>query len=305
MLSWLRSSKSRPVKEDAANAGLQTVALRSLAEFQAFQKEHEPDLAERTRQERALMSDDREPFEVEGYCQICDRRSKFKVTYEFGYELQGIFVPNWREHLKCHHCQLNNRMRASLHLLDSLLEAKPSSSIYITEHHSPIYYRLRDRFAEVEGSEFLRDGTAPGKTNAKGFRHENLTRLSFEDERFDVVMSFDVLEHVPDYREGLRECLRVLRPGGALLFSVPFRTDSEPHLVRAQLREDGSIEHLMEPEYHGDPLDPEGCLAFYQFGWELLPELLELGFSRSAAHLYWSRHFAYLGGSQLMLTAWK
>jgi SAM-dependent methyltransferase len=47
--------------------------------------------------------------------------------------------------------------------------------------------------------------------------------LPFDDERFDVVTSFDVLYHrwVTDDAVALRELARVLRPGGVLLLRVP------------------------------------------------------------------------------------
>jgi SAM-dependent methyltransferase len=45
--------------------------------------------------------------------------------------------------------------------------------------------------------------------------------LPFEDESFDLVTALDVLEHVDDDLELLREVERTLRPGGMLLLSVP------------------------------------------------------------------------------------
>ncbi len=45
--------------------------------------------------------------------------------------------------------------------------------------------------------------------------------LPFSAGEFDLVMSYDVLEHVPDEGAALAELLRVLRPGGELLISVP------------------------------------------------------------------------------------
>jgi SAM-dependent methyltransferase len=45
--------------------------------------------------------------------------------------------------------------------------------------------------------------------------------LPFCDGAFDVVCAFEVLEHIPDDETVLHELARVLRPGGALFFSVP------------------------------------------------------------------------------------
>lgn len=49
----------------------------------------------------------------------------------------------------------------------------------------------------------------------------DMMTLPFEARSFDVVVHSDTLEHVPDATRGLRECRRVLRPGGACLFTVP------------------------------------------------------------------------------------
>jgi ubiquinone/menaquinone biosynthesis C-methylase UbiE len=47
------------------------------------------------------------------------------------------------------------------------------------------------------------------------------TALPFADRSFDAVTMFDVLEHVPDHQQAIREALRVLRFGGFLLISTP------------------------------------------------------------------------------------
>ncbi len=47
-------------------------------------------------------------------------------------------------------------------------------------------------------------------------------QLPFADASFDTVLSIEVLEHVPDPTRMMGEMVRVLRPGGALLLTVPF-----------------------------------------------------------------------------------
>jgi methionine biosynthesis protein MetW len=45
--------------------------------------------------------------------------------------------------------------------------------------------------------------------------------LPFDDDSFDVVHAGELLEHLYDTKVFFEECRRVLRPGGALLFSAP------------------------------------------------------------------------------------
>ncbi|UOQ71993.1 class I SAM-dependent methyltransferase [Hymenobacter cellulosilyticus] len=45
--------------------------------------------------------------------------------------------------------------------------------------------------------------------------------LDFPDNAFDLVIASDVLEHIQDEAQALREWMRVLRPGGQILIFVP------------------------------------------------------------------------------------
>ncbi|MBD3291738.1 MAG: methyltransferase domain-containing protein [Armatimonadia bacterium] len=45
--------------------------------------------------------------------------------------------------------------------------------------------------------------------------------LDFSDDRFDVVVSCDVIEHIEEDRRAMGEMARVLRPGGILVMTVP------------------------------------------------------------------------------------
>jgi len=55
-------------------------------------------------------------------------------------------------------------------------------------------------------------------------------RLPFDDGMFDVVISDQVLEHVRNYPDVIREFARVLKPGGLMLHMFPSRYRlAEPH----------------------------------------------------------------------------
>lgn len=53
------------------------------------------------------------------------------------------------------------------------------------------------------------------------FEAADATNLQFADNTFDLVASFETLEHVDDYEAMLRELRRVLKPGGRLVLSTP------------------------------------------------------------------------------------
>lgn len=103
-------------------------------------------------------------------------------------------------------------MRASIHLLLHELEPDPHCRIYLTEQITALYRWAKLRFPDAVGSEYLRDGTRRGHTNRYGIRHEDLTALSFANESFDALISLEVMEHIPDFRKALAECIECSCP---------------------------------------------------------------------------------------------
>ena len=59
-------------------------------------------------------------------------------------------------------------------------------------------------------------------------RQGNLAELPLPSASVDVVVNFQVIEHLWDQGQFVTECLRVLRPGGVLLMSTPNRITFSP-----------------------------------------------------------------------------
>lgn len=87
---------------------------------------------------------------------------------------------------------------------------------------------LTPRFREA-GDRLARER---GRTNLR-FLQADGTVLPFTDRAFDLVLSHAVIEHVSDARRYLRECARVLRPGGWMYLSTsPYLSFAGAHLPR-------------------------------------------------------------------------
>jgi GT2 family glycosyltransferase/glycosyltransferase involved in cell wall biosynthesis/SAM-dependent methyltransferase len=278
----------------------------NLAAYQEQIVESAAHLAVRAEAESALIpSGPPAPFVIEGFCIACVAPASFRVGYEYAHrDRSGRRLPNWREHLVCS-CGLNARTRAVVHVLTELCGATSASDVYLMEQASPLHHVCARRHRRLVASAFVDPALAPGAV-VDGLRHEDATRLSFADASLDYIVSCDVLEHVPDYRKAFAECARTLRPGGQLLLTVPFLMHGPTTVVRSRVTASGAVEHLLPPEYHGDPRQPDaGILCFQHFGWDALDDLTSAGFRSAELLLLWSRTFGYLGGGEIILRALK
>jgi SAM-dependent methyltransferase len=145
--------------------------------------------------------------------------------------------------------------------------------VYLLSAAGPLFDYLRRTCGHLTYSLYT-DGVAPGEY-AGGVLSQDVQRLTFADESFDLCVHSEVFEHVPDDAAGFRETYRVLKPGGATIFTIPvFETDAT--LERAHTV-DGRIEHLQPPEYHNDQLRGS-VLAFRDYGRDVIGRLESAGF---------------------------
>ena len=123
-----------------------------------------------------------------------------------------------------------------------------------------------------EGLKFL-ESISNTKTN---FLSGSAYSLPFSDDSFDLVVCSEVLEHLHDYKDAIKEINRVLKPGGQFLASVP-----------AEFPE--KICWLLSEAYQNQP---GGHLRIFKKN-ELIKEIAEHNFSFESSQRFHSIHSAY------------
>lgn len=171
--------------------------------------------------------------------------------------------------------------RAALEVLSLYAEGKNPRDlrILVAEPFSSLSLAVRGRFPRCLATGYLPDEPSL----LFPIEHVDLLNTRFPDQSFDVLVSIEVLEHLPDYKKSLREAARITRNNGIYIFTCPFYWFKEETEVKATI-ENGEIKYFSEPEYHGDPLRPEnGILVFQIPAWDLIDHINAAGFSDAAA----------------------
>jgi SAM-dependent methyltransferase len=126
-------------------------------------------------------------------------------------------IAGYGENILCPNCLSTARERLIIALLKEefkiagkkILHFSPEKNIYnflktnneiITADIEPLFYKSID-----------------GK-----IKDEDATRLSFNDNSFDVVIGNHILEHIPDDTKAMAEIYRVLKPGARAILQVPY-----------------------------------------------------------------------------------
>jgi SAM-dependent methyltransferase len=248
-----------------------------------------------------------ESFSVDGFCVPCDRNVPFLVDMQGGGQRLAVgWRPNWRERLECPFCHMNNRQRLVAGLVQQALQDQNRRVVYFMEQVTPIFDWASRVFADRKliGSEYLGYQYQSGEI-VNGLRHEDVEQLSFAAASIDLIVSNDVLEHVPNPAQAIAECARVLSRAGLMLATIPFHQDSDTSVTRARLRDDGQVDNLLSPAYHGNPVSADGSLVFTDFGWDLLDLFRAAGFTRVAIEVFACVELGHLGGGQLVFRCSK
>lgn len=180
----------------------------------------------------------------------------------------------------------NPRQRAVMDIFagDPRAQDVHACCIYAHEGVTNFALLLRGRYPRFIGSEFAADETAAARIWP--VPSIDIMQSGFPADSFDFVLSNEVLEHVPDLDAALLDTARILKPGGRFIATFPFHWENDETLVHARLVE-GTVEHLLPPEYHGNPVDPDGGSLVFQIpGWDILERCRQAGFADAVMGFY-------------------
>lgn len=187
---------------------------------------------------------------------------------------------NLRESIS--HNGLNSRKRAGLYGLELCLDLLPEKQrkcprVIAAEALTSAARILGYKFQYFIGTEYI-----PSPAEQKRhfpIRHLDLQNIDYDASSFDVFYSADVLEHVPHIDKCFEEIFRILKPGGIMVCTFPFLHNKTQNQIRATLNDDGSINHILPPQYHGNPVDPDGGALVYSIpSWAILDNAMRAGF---------------------------
>ena len=121
----------------------------------------------------------------------------------------------------------------------SAILASTATSVMAVDHVADVIAHAANRYTAQSNLQFSRG---------------DCTHLEFSDNQFEVVVSFETLEHLHEQRQMLREFRRVLKPQGLLVISSPDKkTYSEatgfdnPYHVKELYRE--QLQQLLATEF--------------------------------------------------------
>ena len=211
------------------------------------------------------MNADAKPFlEFAGHCPICEAAATYRAA-----------GPWLRDTLVCGGCGSVPRERA---LALMLAERRPNWRQLAIHECSPaergVSHKLRTQAPGYVATHFFENQKLGSMV--RGFRNENLEAQTFADQSFDLVVTLDVFEHLFDPAAAHREIWRTLKPGGLHICTFPIsKHRPDATYWRARRKEDGSVEHIEKPEYHGNPISGDGALVTVDYGYDVHRQIAE------------------------------
>jgi hypothetical protein len=196
-------------------------------------------------------------FKNEGFCYCCDSEVTFSSASEW-------LRPNY----KCNSCGSIPRERALMYVIEKFYPHWRALNIHESSPgNRGASLKLRNKCGNYVATHYFADKQRGQEVAV--YINQDLESQTFEDESFDLVITQDVMEHVFNPDKAFSEIARTLKKGGAHIFTVPLVNKSKPSAKWATINDDGTVNFLKAPEYHGNPIDKKGSPVSMHWGYDI------------------------------------
>jgi ubiquinone/menaquinone biosynthesis C-methylase UbiE len=91
------------------------------------------------------------------------------------------------------------------------------------------------------------------------FHHANALQTGLADETFDVIVSQEAFCHIPNKKTLITECVRLLKPGGRIVYTDILARSSMTNEIRSRLETEMVFSELSTLEQYCHLLEEKGC----------------------------------------------
>lgn len=185
-------------------------------------------------------------------CYACNTRIGRFLPYKGGWKnvsrlmIALDVVGSDVENFSCPRCFSHDRERHLLMYFDALSVWEKVGGGDVL-HFAPEQI-LSSRILKLNPSRYVKADLFPVSSD---ITRENITRLSFSEKSFDIVIANHILEHVYDDNVAMKEIFRVLKPGGLAILQTPYsnklqKTFSDPGIDddESRLQAYGQADHV-------------------------------------------------------------
>ncbi len=202
---------------------------------------------------------------------------------ELAIRFESCHLCHWRLQLKIHNDEMGVRCTRCFatpvsQSMGFVLKKHLNSStkvIYELSSRGSFVRFLKKLHVKLVLSEYF--DTIDGGIIHDGILCQNVEKLTFPDNSFDICTSLEVFEHVENDMQGFKEIYRVLKKNGTFLFTVPIDLTNET-IERTKITHGGRV-NILEPEYHSDNIRGTSKVFCYRnYGYDIIDKLKQVGF---------------------------
>ncbi len=226
-----------------------------------------------------------------GHCFACGEYVEFKEDRIITSQLAKTWnIPtnvvqafNFRESMWCSNCQNTFRTRQ---MAKALVDVFGNKHVRSLKELTMAGSFRKKKIAEINSCGNLHSilKKLPGLYYSEfqkykkliGVENEDLQDLSYKNDFFDVILTSDTLEHIPNLNKALKEIYRVLKPNGYHIFTTPVILHRET-VDRIKVGDDGKLQKMLPDSYHGS--GEEDNLVYREFGGDVVNILEKFKFS--------------------------